>query len=279
MCSSDLDFEQVVCALRFVESQQWMHDFFDKTYAGILPGDFEERDPITIVLDKEWLNVAEAFLKKKYHNVSHLKELGIIFIIPLPLNIKGETVRMLSLALHYMHEVEFYSDLFRQHLNDPDFSLKIRSLLRGDVRGDDLPDDGQFHVRIIQRYLAKDNPNDSRLFEPHLNPEAEHWYSAEHDFGRLAQLGSTESIETGYWTGLDFVGDYFPDGEEGEGNEKLVSFDLIDTAMSLVMQEQVKYLYHQQEALWNKIFFDYLGAMQCRQLIRDNMFKGFITFI
>ncbi len=271
-------FEQVVCALRFVQSQEWMHHFFEVVYQNIRPDDFEERESMLLIMNKEWLAVAEKFLKKKYHNVSHLKELGIIFVIPLPLDIKGETVRMLSLILHYLHEIEFYSDLFRQHLHDPDFSAKIQSLLRGDVVDADLPKNDGFHVRIVQRYLAKDNPSDSRLFEPHLNPEAEHWYSAERDFGRLTHLQQNDGLDTGYWTGLDFVGDYFMDGIPGEQAEVLVSFDLIDLAMSLVMRDRIKYLYHQQEALWNKIFFDYFGPKECRQLIRENMFRGYITF-
>lgn len=272
-------FESVFCALRFVESQEWMHEFFEKTYANIKSSDFEERLPMLHILEAEWLDVADKFLKRKYHNVSHLKELGIIFVIPLPIDTKGETVRLFSLILHYMHEVEFYSDLFKQFIGDVDFSLKIQSLLRGDVIDAVLPDDGKLNIRIVQRYLAKSDEKDFRLFEPHLNPEAEHWYSAERDFGHLGKLMGKEGTITGYWTGLDFVGDYFKDGIGGDNSgEVLISFDLIDLAMSLVERERIKYLYHQQEALWNKIFFDYFGYKECNAKIRENMFRGYITF-
>lgn len=273
-------FESVFCALRFVESQEWMHEFFKVTYENIRPENFEERLPILHILETEWLGVAEKFLKRKYHNVSHLKELGIIFVIPLPIDTRGETVRLFSLILHYMHEVEFYSDLFKQFMSDEDFSNKIQSLLRGDVIDKPLPDDGKLNIRIVQRYLAKSDDKDFRLFEPHLNPEAEHWYAAERDFGHLSKLMGREGVATGYWTGLDFVGDFFKDGIGGqsENEEVLISFDLIDLAMSLVDRERIKYLYHQQEALWNKIFFDYFGYKECNTKIRENMFKGYITF-
>ena len=47
--------------------------------------------------------------------------------------------------------------------------------------------------------------------------------------------------------------------------------------MSLVKKGEVKYLYHQQEALWNKIFSEYMGHEQMNSLIEDNIIKGFIT--
>src|SRR3989344_5576047 len=55
------------------------------------------------------------------------------------------------------------------------FAKKIISLLRGDVLDDALPESGKSQWMIIQRYLAKDDENDWRLFVPHINPEALHW--------------------------------------------------------------------------------------------------------
>lgn len=128
---------------------------------------------------------------------------------------------------------------------------------------------------VIQRYLAKDDENDSRLFMPHINPEAEHWFRAEEDLGRLSRmLGRNEGrLSLGYWTGLDFVGDFF---KNNSGNEQLVSFDLIDLIMSVVKRVEIKYLYHQQEALWNKIFSEYLGRETMNRMIEENIIKGFI---
>ena len=269
-------FSSVVSALRFAQSQEWMHKFFDEAYNHLKPDDFEERDVEVKILDQKWLDVAAKFLEKKYHNVSHLKEFGVIFITPIKLDIPGETSRMFTLMLHYLHEVPFYSGLFRTIMGDKDFIPKFKSLLRGDVPSGPVLDGGKVVWRIVQRYLAKDNENDPRLFEPHVNPEAEHWYRAERDFGRLGRMMEEEDRKMSFrfWIGLDFVGDYFKDRE---GQDHLVGFNYIDLIMSLVKKGHIKYLYHQQEALWNKIFLEYMGRETMNRLFEENIIKGFIV--
>jgi hypothetical protein len=255
-----------------------MHKFFDEAYTGLKQEDFEERVVELKVLDPKWLNVAEKFLEKKYHNVSHLKEYGIIFIIPLQIDTPGETLRLFTLLLHYLHEVPFYSGLFRKYFHDKDFVDKFKSLLRGDVPEGKTPVNGKTVWRIVQRYLAKDDENDFRLIEPHVNPEADHWFRVSEDLGRLSRMIGQDSpqaegsVPLGYWSGLDYVGSFFKDKE----GDRLVSFDLIDLIMSLVKKGEIKYMYHQQEALWNKIFSEYLGREKMDQLIEDNIITGFI---
>ena len=268
-------FASVVSALRFAQSQEWMHKFFDEAYNDLKPGDFEERDVELIVLDHKWLAVAEKFLEKKYHNVSHLKEFGVIFVTPIVIDSPGETSRMFTLILHYLHEVPFYAGLFRHFMDDPDFNIKFRSLLRGDVPSGSIMYGGKVVWRIVQRYLAKDNENDPRLFEPHVNPEAEHWYRAEGDFSRLGRMMKRDDGELSLncWTGLDFVGGEFKDRN---GEDHIVSFNFIDLAMSLVKKGHIKYLYHHQEALWNKIFSEYMGREIMNRLIEENIIGGFI---
>lgn len=268
-------FASVVASLRFAQSTEWMHTFFDQAYTQLTPDDFEERNVEMIVLDKKWLEVAEKFLQKKYHNVSHLKEFGIIFMIPLQIDTPGETLRLFTLLLHYLHEVPFYSGLFRRYMSHPDFTTKFKSLLRGDVPDAPTPGGKPIVWRIVQRYLAKDDENDFRLHEPHVNPEADHWFRAEEDLQRLSRMLSADndSLTLGYWTGLDFVGDFFKDKN---GQDQLVSFDLIDLIMSLVQKGRIKYLYHQQEALWNKIFTEYLGRERMNRMVEENIIGGFI---
>jgi hypothetical protein len=268
-------FASVVSALRFAQPDDWMHKFFDEAYIDLKPSDFEERDVELIVLDHKWLEVAEKFLKKKYHNVSHLKEFGVIFVTPIVIDSPGETSRMFTLILHYLHEVPFYSGLFRKYMGEADFNSKFRSLLRGDVPSGPIMDGGRVVWRIVQRYLAKDNENDPRLFEPHVNPEAEHWFRAEGDFSRLSRMMKKDDGDLGLsaWTGLDFVGGYFKDRS---GQEQLISFNFIDLMMSLVKKGHIKYLYHHQEALWNKIFSEYLGRETMNRMIEENIIGGFI---
>ncbi len=264
-------FAHVMSALRFTQSEQWMHKFFDVAYQGITRDDFEERNVELIVLDAKWVSVAEKFLQKKYHNVSHLKELGIIFIIPIALDVQGDTLRLFALLLHYLHEVPFYASMFRRFMDGPEFLRDFTSLLRGDVSSEPLPDSGKISWRVVQRYLAKDNVNDIRLSEPHVSPEANHWWHAEEDLGRVSRiLGHDDgSLDLGWWSGLDYVGEEF--------GSSLVSFDLIDLLMSLVQEGRAKYLYHQQEALWNKIFVEYMGRDKLEELIAEHIIDGFIV--
>src|SRR3989338_2491491 len=105
-----------------------MHKFFDEAYNNLKANDFEEREVKIKVLEPQWLDVADKFLEKKYHNVSHLKEFGIIFIIPLKIDTQGETLRLFTLILHYLNEVPFYSKLFRKFSHDVDFADKLKSL-------------------------------------------------------------------------------------------------------------------------------------------------------
>lgn len=275
-------FASVVSSLRFTQSTEWMHKFFDAAYKELTPDDFEEREVEIKILEEKWLKVADKFLEKKYHNVSHLKEFGVIFIIPLPIDTAGETLRMFTLLLHYLHEVPFYSNLFRRHIHEPDFISKFQSLLRGDVPEGKLPETGKVVWRVVQRYLAKDDPTDFRLLEPHANPEAEHWYRVGDDLRRLSRIMPTseDKVNIGSWADLDFVGGFFPSFAKASENtgDVLISFDSIDLIMSLVKKGEIKYLYHQQEAIWNKLLSEYVGHERMNQLVEENIVKGFIEF-
>jgi len=265
---------EIYSAMRFLEDTKWMNEELIKNYEKLTIDDFEERTVEVFVLGQKWIDAArEYILGKKYHNLSHLKELGAIFIVPMEIGTQGETTRLFSLLLHYLNEIPFYSSLFRRHGNDEDFSQKLMALLRGDVLEGPLPPSNKVQWRIVQRYLAKDDTWDPRLFERHINPEAEHWYNAESDLGRLDGVGHVAGGAFGYWKGMDFVGDEF--GKAGDG-ASIVSFDLIDLVMSLVLKGDIKYLYHQQEALWNKIFIEYFSRDEMNRLIDENLLKGYI---
>lgn len=272
------DLFEVFSALRFIEDKEWLNTVFFRQLEGVTPDDFEEREIKMHVLHNDWLKAAESFLKKKYHNVSHLKELGVIFVIPLKIDTPGETMRLFTLLLHYLHEVSFYSKLFRKYAtqNRQDYSKKLVSALRGDVLDTRFSEqDRGKKWMIVQQYLAKNDEHDWRLFEPHVNPEAIHWSKAENDIARFGQR--FPEIGLNFWSNLDFIGDYYPDAS---GVEVLVSFNLIDTVMALVQnKELVKYLYHHQEALWNKLFSEYMGQEKMEELIIENFDKGYIDLL
>jgi len=268
------DINEIFAGLRFVEDNQWLNNVFFKQYEGLTKNDFEEREVKLKALSEKWKKAAEKFVAKKYHNISHLKEFGVVFVIPLALNIPGEILRMVSLILHYYYEVKFYSDVFRQYADDNDFAQKLITILKGDLGGK-IDDSAFCQWLIIQQYLAKDNENDPRLFIPHVNPEAIHWRKAEND---LANFGKwIEGIEEdfSFWENLSWVGNYF---ENEKGERELISFDLVDNVMSLVKEkERIKYLYHQQEALWNEIFARYYSYEELEKMIKENLIKGVIN--
>mgnify|MGYP001612772571 CR=1 FL=1 len=268
------DFDKLFCSLRFIETNEWMHKNFDMAYSNLKVSDFEFRPVKLIVLDTKWLQIAEKFVKKKYHNVSHLKELGIIFVIPIKIDAPGETLRLFGLLLHYFHEVDFYSRLFRKYSLRSDFIEKFKSLLRGDVLENPQMDPNRANWLIIQRYLAKDNENDPRLFLPHVNSELIHWEKAETDIARFGHRFYEYDLT--FWANLDFVGDIF---RENGTSMDLIGFNMLDVTMGLVMEKQeIKYMYHQQEAMWSKIFFEYVGGMdKAEEMVIDNFENGYIS--
>jgi hypothetical protein len=248
---------------------------FFKPYESLTKEDFEERKIEVNILSEKWLKVGKEFIGHKLHHISHLKELGVVFVIPFEERYLGATIEVFTLVLHYFHEVDFYSKLFKKYSTEKDFTKKALSALRGDVGGLPLPDEQVVTWRIIQRYLAKDDPNDARLFEPHINPEVIFWNKAKKN---IAKLGDRfPELELGFWDGLDFESDYFK--KKANNEETLISFGLIDNVICLTRKSNVesKYIYHHHEALWNRIFEGYLGEKEMEELAIENFDKGYIS--
>ncbi len=271
------DLLEVYSALRFLEDAEWQNTVFFRQYESLTPADFEERPIELKALHHKWAQAAERFVAKKYHNVSHLKELGVIFVIPIFLGVSGESLRLLAMLSHYLNEVKYYSDLFKYCAERENFAYNVISLLRGDVMEDRLPPQPAEARRprflIIQRYLAKDDENDWRLFEPHVNPEALHWQRAEEAIVRIPEVLPNFTNGIAFWKDLGPVGDYFI---SETGVPLLVSFNIVDTVMALVRQKELlKYVYHHQEALWNKIFVAYYGEEEMIEQVKQNIFKGY----
>jgi len=263
---------EIFAALRFVENERWLNEKFFRPYHDLGAENFEERETKIMVLPQKWEEIGQKFVGKKLHNISHLKEAGLIFVIPIQKEVfPGQTLETFSLILHYLHEIGFYCRLFRLYAKKPNFGESLVSLLSGEVSVSLLPKDGAVW-RIIQRYLAKFDPQDPRLFEPHVNPETLHWFKAEKEIDLLAE--KHPELKLDFWRGMDdFCGEVFPAGKKGE---EIVSFDLLDNVLALTHGGLGKYLYHQQEALWNKIFMEFTGEAEIENLIMENIIKGFI---
>ena len=273
LIKEDGDLTEHFSALRFVETDEWMHQTFEEAYGSFTAADFEEREVEIRVLGERWHDIAQKFVEKKHHNVSHLKEFGVIFLNPIKMDIPGKFLRDFALLLHYFHEVEFYSKLFKRYSAESNFAERFKSLLRGDVK-ELMEVKEKNNWLIVQRYLVKENPQDPRLFQPRINPESIHWAKGEKD---LASIGESagDKVDLSMWFNLDWVGGIFRDG-----SEEIVSFDLEDNAMSLVSSMEGRhehFYYHQREAMWTKIFAEYAGGEdKLEQMIMDNFDKGFV---
>lgn len=266
------DVTEIFSALRFVETDEWMHKTFEEAYSSFTAKDFEQRPIELKVLGPQWAEVAAKFVAKKHHNVSHLKEFGVIFLNPIAQEIPGKLIRDFALLLHYFHEIEFYSKLFRHYAPRADFADRLKALLRGDVASGVGLKPGQW--LIVQRYLVKESPTDPRLFIPRVNPEALHWMRGERD---ITNFGLTRNdLDLEVWQALDWT------GMMARKNSELISFDLEDNAMAAVSAAEgghQLFTYHQREALWTKIFSAYVGGETAMErLLIENYDKGVISF-
>jgi hypothetical protein len=269
------DVTEIFATLRFIESVEWMHETFEVAYSDFTPDDFEKREIEIKVLSDVWIKIAEKFVAKKHHNVSHLKEFGVIFINPIKENIPGKFLRDFALLLHYCYEIKFYSKLFLFYEKAPDFAIHLKALLRGDVKEVYQSQPGEW--LIVQRYLAKDDPKDPRLLLPRVNPESLHWLRGERDLSFFNANEKDERMNLKIWNNMDWVGGIFKNGEDN-----VISFDLEDNAMSLVSFMEGKnetFNYHQREAMWTRIFSEYAGGEEeMEKLLIENFDKGIIKF-
>lgn len=270
------DVFEIFAALRFVEDSRWLNDVFFKSYQDLKGKDFEQRKTKMMVLPERWSGIGQKFLGKKLHHMSHLKELGLIFIIPVDNQMPNETLYTFFMTLHYIYEVDWHARLFKAYSNEKDFAKKMIDVLKVGVGGLPLPDHDKISWRIIPKYLAKNDPNDPRLSELHINPEAWHFTKAALAIQNFAQR--FPDLGLGFWKGLDVTGECFPSDESGK--QILISFDLFDNGISLLQQVgfESKYLYHQQEALWNKVFTEYMGEECLNKSMVENLVKGYVTF-
>jgi len=266
------DVFEVFCALRIAESEDWLNNVFFEPYHNLKKEDFEQREIKIMVLPDRCINIAKKFLGEKLHHMSHLKEMGIVFIIPIKKQLPGEVLYLLFMILHYTYEVDWHSRLFEKYSQTSDFAKKMIAALKVEVSSMPLPNGEKMSWRLAPKYLAKHNPDDPRLFEPHISPEAWHYTRA----GKAIKKFSKDNPELGldFWKDSDVVCEYFP------SEDVLVSFDMFDNGISLLKQSnfESKYLYHQQEALWNKIFIRYLGEEALDKIMMDNLDKGFVSY-
>lgn len=239
---------EVFGALRFVESSEWLKRFI-KNYKNLKPSDFEERDiEILIMPPERWADTSKEFVSKKMHNVTHLKELGAIIILPSDEQDKNKlTITVLSLLLHYINEIRLYSSYFKLQQVKSNFASIFIDTLIADPKKTAVIANQHIHWRTVQRYYGKlKAEKHPEIFEPHLQPEDLHWRKAEHTLFEI-------DPQLGWWRDLDFVGVI--------DKKEPVSLNLIDCVINWANNNDYnnRIYYHFRESLWNEVFIRYMG--------------------
>ncbi len=243
------DFDEIYTALRFSEGPEWLNEY-DELFKTVKASDYEERDIRILAMDHDkYVDLAEHFVEKKLHNITHTKELGVIVVVPMKFErMRGLALKSLPLLLHYMNEVKLYSTFFKlKSKTVKNFGEVVMETLIADTGTGVQLVGRHVHWRVIQRYLGRhkeDAPKEA--FEPHVQPEDLHWRRAE---DLLYQIDP----ELKFWKDRDYVGvnyDNFP-----------VALNLFDVSFAYSNQEpyEGRYAYHFRESLWNELFARYMG--------------------
>ncbi len=260
------DIFELFSALRFAENKEWMNERFFVPFKDLTKDDFEEREIKVMVLDEKWVEIGEKFSSKKLHHMSHLKEMGVVFVIPIRETNPGETIFLLFMTLHYISEVGWYSQLFESYSKKGDFAKKMADALRVKTTSESLPGN---NWRIMPGYLAKDDINDSRLFTPHINLESLFYLKV----SKIISHFSEENPDLGlnFWVNSE--------NSVRIIKEKLISFDLFDNGVAFPgkVDFNSRYIYHQQESLWNEIFIQYFNEEKLNKVLMENLDKGFVV--
>lgn len=256
------DFDEIYTALRFSEGDQWLSNY-NELFKTVTADDYEERDMRIIQMDhNKYVDLAENFVKKKLHNVTHSKELGTIVVVPMRARrMRGLVLKTLPLLFHYMNELRLYSDFFKAKSSQPRFGKTVVDTLLADPDAKSQVVNGKIRWRVIQRYLAKHKTDDDInkvAFEPHVQPEDLHWRRAEELLYEL-------DPELEFWKDRDYVAlnyDGFP-----------VSFNLTDVSFAYSNREpyENRYAYHFRESLWNEIFIRYMGFKNLSSQILEQL--------
>lgn len=241
---------ELMLSLRFAEDPAWLNDF-DRLYLDLTPDDFETR-PIRVVpfAVEKWGDIAEHFIAKKRHNITHSKEMGAIAVMPMvETHMTGITLKVLPLLCHYFNEVRLYSSFFKLMQAKKNFGAIVSDTLIADPAHVRLTEHSHIHWRVIQRYFGKlPNEKHPEEFEPHVQPEDLHWRRAEEVLMEI-------DPELGFWKGMDYVA-----AMKGPGHDA-VTFNLFDLSFgySNGIGYDDRYLYHFRESLWNEVFARYMG--------------------
>ncbi len=255
------NFAEIYTALRFSEGDKWLNQYNELFTKRVTASDFENRQIEVVIMDhKKWADMTEHFVKKKKHNITHTKELGVIVVVPMKqTHMRGLSLKTLPLIFHYTNEIRLYSAFFKLKSTQPNFGQTISDTLIADTGTGATIANFHIHWRVIQRYFGKLGEQPPEVFQPHVQPEDLHWRKA-------AEVLYEVSPELKLWSDLEYVA-------RVDEDTKPVSLNLFDVSFAYSNEEtfENRYFYHMREALWNEIFMRYMGEPVLRQQILQQL--------
>lgn len=259
---------EIYGALRFAEESDWLNEY-NRQYESLTQEDFQTRDIQVVQYDADkWGDIAAGFIKKKLHNITHLKELGVIMTMPVSSDapMPGVTLKVMPLILHYFNEIRLYSSFFKLMKDKKNFGEIFVNTLIADPSPVAVTQTDHVHWRVLQRYFGKlKDEEHPEMFEPHVQPEDLHWRKAEEVLYEI-------DPDLEFWHDLDFIGLFMND-------EEPITFNLMDVSLSYSNQLSFedRYLYHFRESLWNEIFVRYLGQKNLEDRVLKRLDNALIA--
>ena len=250
---------EIFAACRILEAPSWQQKFI-KSYKKLTPSDFEIRDVKTIVFTRErWSKAASPYVKANHSNITHLKELGAVVILPMDIDhLRGAVISILSLAIYYIGEIRSYSAFFKLHQVRPDFSDVIVNTILNDPPTKARLAGRDMHWRIIQRHFGSTEHIQAELFEPHVQVEDLFWRKAEEVLYRLEPALK-------FWEHLDYVGSFH--------TENPVSLNMMDNAVSYCngLSFANRSSTHLRQSLVNEMYLRYLKQPSVEAVILEQL--------
>lgn len=257
---------EIFTAVRFMETAAWQTRLV-KSYRKLIPSDFETREVDVLLLDRErWGDAADTFIHIQHHNITHLKELGVIMILPIPVRkLRGVVITVMPLALHYINEIRSYSAFFKMQQVRSDFGgILVRTIL-DDPKSNATIAGQPVHWRVIQRHFGKSSGQTRpESFEPHVQIEDLFWQKAEEVLYRLEPTLK-------FWEGMDY--------SATTGTNMPVPLGLMDNAVSYCnkLPFEGHTAEHFKESLWNEIYARYMGQESIEAAVIEQLSDGVIV--
>lgn len=245
------NIDEVFAAIYFAESVSWQERFFSG-YRKLGSADFENRKISVIEVEsKVWGDAAKKFMSHSHHNIIRVNELGVIAILPLPVDkMPGLTITLLPLVVYHINKIRSISSYLKLHQVKPTFNSQFVRAVSGSLRDAATLYGRPLSWETIHKHFGRNNPQVTpEVFAPHIQPEDLLWKHAEDVLFRLEPALK-------FWEGLDYVAAPF--------KKMPVPLSLLDNAVSFCNQldygEHSTYFF--KESLRRELSMRYLQQQQ-----------------